>query len=178
MQIYNYDPDSGEYLGESAARLDPKESVAQGQDVYLTPANATTEAPPEAVAGYARCYVSGAWVQVEDHRGETYYSTATGEAVTIEDLGPLPGEITDTAPGEQQIWDAAAGAWVDDQAAMDAAVLGAIDAQLAALDLAAVRPLRAVLAAEQAGTTPNAEDVAMLASLEAQAVALRVERAG
>lgn len=56
--------------------------------------------------------------------------------------------------------------------------VAAIDVALAALDAAAIRSLRAVLAARQAEVTPAPEDVAMLASLESQAVALRVERAG
>lgn len=49
-----------------------------------------------------------------------------------------------------------------------------IAAELAAVDLASVRPLRAVLAAEK----PDPEDVAKLAELDAQASALRAELAG
>ncbi|PZW65273.1 hypothetical protein F471_03751 [Pseudomonas sp. URMO17WK12:I1] len=48
-----------------------------------------------------------------------------------------------------------------------------IDAELIALDLASVRPLRSVLAAAE----PAPEDVAKLAELDAQAAALREERA-
>lgn len=52
-----------------------------------------------------------------------------------------------------------------------------IEAELSALDAAAVRPLRAVLTATQAETDPADDDVNQLAALEAQAVALRAERA-
>lgn len=51
--------------------------------------------------------------------------------------------------------------------------LAEIDAELIALDLASVRPLRSVLAAAE----PAPEDVAKLAELDAQAAALREERA-
>ncbi|WP_461208555.1 hypothetical protein [Desulfocurvus sp. DL9XJH121] len=177
MLIYNYDADSGEYLGEGTARPDPLETARGGQPAYLIPANATAGAPPEAVAGYARCFVDGAWTQVEDHRGETYYGTATGQAVTIAELGALPDGITQDAPGTHQIWDEDSATWVEDQAVMDAAALAAMDAQLAALDLAAVRALRAVQAAGLAGETPDAGDVSTLAGLETRAVALRAQRA-
>jgi hypothetical protein len=50
-------------------------------------------------------------------------------------------------------------------------------AELAALDAASARPLRAVLTAQTAGQPPAAEDVARLAELESQAQALRVELA-
>lgn len=58
---------------------------------------------------------------------------------------------------------------------VDAAALriAEIDGLLTALDLASVRPLRSVLAAAE----PAPEDVAKLAELDAQAAALREERA-
>lgn len=46
---------------------------------------------------------------------------------------------------------------------------------LADLDAASVRPLRAILAAQASGGTPDAEDVARISDLAAQAQALRVE---
>jgi hypothetical protein len=50
-----------------------------------------------------------------------------------------------------------------------------IETELSALDLLAVRPLRAILSATQAGSDPEEEDVARLADLEVQAVTLRDE---
>lgn len=49
---------------------------------------------------------------------------------------------------------------------------------LRALDLATVRPLRAVLAKLAAGKDADADDLAKLADLEAQSVVLRAELAG
>lgn len=52
-----------------------------------------------------------------------------------------------------------------------------IEVELTAIDAASVRPLRAILAATNAGTTPAPADVARLTELDAQAVALRAELA-
>lgn len=50
-----------------------------------------------------------------------------------------------------------------------------IQAALTALDAASARPLRGILAAQASGGTADAADVARIADLEAQAVALRAE---
>lgn len=64
------------------------------------------------------------------------------------------------------------------QAELNAARIAAIKTDLTALDQSAVRPLRAILAAQQAGTDVDATDVSQLADLESQAQALRIELAG
>jgi hypothetical protein len=173
MQLYDIAPDSGEYIGTSEARESPLEP-----GVYLLPAHAVTTAPPDAQPGHVRCWNGTAWAQVEDHRGETVYAKATGRASVIAAPGPLPADVTTTAPGEHQVWDATGNAWVTDAAATNAARATGIRAQLAAVDAASARPLRAILAAQQAGQTPDAADVAKLAELEAQARTLRAELAG
>jgi hypothetical protein len=48
-----------------------------------------------------------------------------------------------------------------------------IQVQLAAIDARSVRPLRAILEAQTAGIPPDSADLARLADLDAQAVALR-----
>lgn len=52
-----------------------------------------------------------------------------------------------------------------------------IEAELTAIDAASARPLRAILTATTNGGTADQADVARLAELEAQAVALRAELA-
>ncbi|WP_051202938.1 hypothetical protein [Desulfovibrio aminophilus] len=54
----------------------------------------------------------------------------------------------------------------------------AIRSELTAIDAASARPLRAILAAQTAGQTPDQDDVDRLADLEAQALDLRAELAG
>lgn len=46
MKAYSYDND-GKYIGEYNCQLDQLESKLKCYDVYLLPANATFEAPPE-----------------------------------------------------------------------------------------------------------------------------------
>jgi hypothetical protein len=75
-------------------------------------------------------------------------------------------------------WDKHAGAYVLDASARDAARLEAVKVELASLDAAAIRPARAVLAAQLAGLEPDAADVSRLDEIETRAVALRDELAG
>ena len=59
MKLYNYDPNSGAYIGETTADESPLEP-----GVYLVPAAATTTPPPTAGSGeYAR-FTDDGW-QVE-----------------------------------------------------------------------------------------------------------------
>ncbi|BBD08447.1 phage tail assembly chaperone [Desulfovibrio ferrophilus] len=114
MQIFNYHPVTGEYLGNGIARPDPLE---EGR--FLIPAHATEVAPPEAGERQASVWADQAWSLMEDHRGEIYYSTVTGEPVVIEYLGDVPKELTGIAPGDFQIWDAEAETWADDLQALN-----------------------------------------------------------
>ncbi|MGE5553289.1 MAG: tail fiber assembly protein [Betaproteobacteria bacterium] len=55
-RIYHYHPETGEYLGESEARESPLEP-----GVFLLPAHATFEAPPEAGPGQVAVFNAGVW---------------------------------------------------------------------------------------------------------------------
>jgi len=107
MDIYHYNPHTGEFMGVSRADKSPLE-----RDVYLIPANATAEKPPAAVKGYARCYIDGKWTQIEDHRGATLYSTVDAFPLTIDSLGPIPDGYTDIVPCDCPVWDGSQ--WVPD----------------------------------------------------------------
>ncbi|HGX8556543.1 TPA: tail fiber assembly protein [Escherichia coli] len=53
------------------------------------------------------------WHLVEDHRGKTVYDVASGDALFISELGPLPENVTWLSPeGEFQKWNGTA--WVKD----------------------------------------------------------------
>jgi len=60
MDIYHYNPQSGELMGSGLADPDP---LAAGN--WLIPANATTITPPAAEEGKARVFSEGAWTQVD-----------------------------------------------------------------------------------------------------------------
>ncbi|MBU1001913.1 MAG: phage tail assembly chaperone [Proteobacteria bacterium] len=124
MQIYNFHPGTGEYLGSGIARPDPLEDGR-----FLIPAHAAEVAPLEPGQGQAVVWTGEGWDLVEDHRGEVHYSTATGEPLIIEELGALPAGLTGTAPGDFQNWDAAAGAWADDVQALTALYATALRAE-------------------------------------------------
>ncbi len=146
MNIYHYDCRTGEYLGQGVARHDPLESKP------LIPRLATTAPPPEEQLGHARCWVDGGWQQVEDHRGEVLYSTVSGERREWSELGTVPEIWTADAPGEHQVWDAKAGAWVDDPVTRAIARRAAILAELANLDLYLPRSVEDLI---EAGAIPD-----------------------
>lgn len=125
ITVFNYDGETREYLSSSV------EYLAVGVGV---PANACTEAPGEAKAGSAICRTADltAWEYVADHRGETVYSTVTGEAVIISAPGDYPEDTTTLAPSTPyDTWNGSE--WVTDNEAQHAADVEAAEQQKAAL---------------------------------------------
>ncbi len=98
MNIYHYHHETGEYLKTTEAKLDPRESKIQDQEVYLIPACATSVAPPQAEEGMARVFDGAAWNLVEDHRGESLYAVSDGQITTITELGTIPDGHTLEVP--------------------------------------------------------------------------------
>ena len=68
MQTYRFDGETKEFLCAEAAFLDPLESEAAGEAVYMLPADSTFDAPPAAQPGYAAVWNGAAWELMEDHR--------------------------------------------------------------------------------------------------------------
>lgn len=110
-----------EFVGESIADESPLE-----EGIFLIPAYATPNAPPEVSAGSAAVYVNDAWSTVADWRGKTLYATADGRARVVTDLGDEPNvEYTDKEyPG-------AAYAWSGSEWVLDAARQTALDVSAA-----------------------------------------------
>ena len=72
-------------------------------------------APPDIPVGFVAVFNSdeASWHLVEDHRGKTVYDVASGDALFISELGPLPENVTWLSPeGEYQKWNGTA--WVKD----------------------------------------------------------------
>lgn len=102
--VYNYNPDTGEYLGPETAHESPMEP-----GVYLMPAHSTEAEPPEAGEHQAAVYSDGAWTLVEDHRGEVWYDTATQDQHEIKTLGVVPETWTQIVPIDpESIWNGTA----------------------------------------------------------------------
>lgn len=91
ITVYNYDGVTREYLTSSV------EFLAVGVGI---PANSCTDAPVEDKDSFAVCRTASldGWEYVADHRGETVYSTATGQPVYISSPGDYADGVTTIAP--------------------------------------------------------------------------------
>ncbi|MCT4706612.1 tail fiber assembly protein [Enterobacteriaceae bacterium H16N7] len=91
ITVFNYDSETREYLSSTVEYL----AVGVG-----LPANSCTDAPGESKEGFAICRTADftSWEHVADHRGETLYSTETGEPVIVSALGDYPANTTTLVP--------------------------------------------------------------------------------
>ncbi|HBA7188316.1 TPA: tail fiber assembly protein [Escherichia coli] len=106
VKIYNLLAGTNEFIGEGDAYIPSHTGL---------PANSTDIVPPEIPAGFVAVFNSEneSWHLVEDHRGKTVYYVASGDALFISELGPLPEDVTWLSPeGEFQKWNGTA--WVKD----------------------------------------------------------------
>lgn len=88
MIIYNYDEFTKEYTGYCNADLDPEETKRQGKNIYLIPANATTQKPPKVKEHETVIYNNG-WEIVADFRG-LYMVNSDMNPLKVEQIGALP----------------------------------------------------------------------------------------
>ncbi len=84
IEVYYTDGDNI-YVGKQT------EFIAKGTGL---PANCYLDEPPQSKDSFVTVRQADKWVYVEDHRGETVYSTETGEEITITELGELPSDVT------------------------------------------------------------------------------------
>lgn len=136
ITVYNYDGETREYLSSSV------EFLAAGVGL---PAHSCTDAPGERREHFAICRTEEltAWEYVADHRGETVYSTKTGNAVTISELGEYPADTTHMVPATA--YDAWNGSeWITDTNAQHAADVVAAEQKKQALTDAAVQSISVI----------------------------------
>lgn len=129
VTVFNYDGETREYLSSSV------EYLPEGVGI---PANSCMDAPGESKEGFAICRNADftAWEYVADHRGETVYSTETGESVIVSLPGDYPVGTTTVAPATSyDTWNGSE--WVTDTKAQHAADVEAAEQQKAALLLEA-----------------------------------------
>ena len=153
--VYSYDSQTGEYLGETTAHESPRELGK-----YLIPANATETAPPKTGEHETAMWDGKAWQVVEDWRGRDGY--INGEPTTIEALGPLPAGWSDTPPEPSE----------KEKAEMRK---GEILAKLSTLDAQSIRPTREIAEAAIKGEVPPQRALDELAKIEGKAEDLRFE---
>ncbi|MBJ3779383.1 tail fiber assembly protein [Enterobacter asburiae] len=155
VTVFNYDGKTREYLSSSIEYL----AVGVG-----LPANSCTDAPGEVKAGSAICRTEDftAWEYVADHRGETVYSTETGESLIVSLPGDYPEGTTMLAPSTPyDTWNGSE--WVTDTEAQHAADVEAAEQQKAALLLEAQATISLWQTELQLGIISN-EDKASLIS--------------
>ena len=100
-QIYNYSSLTGEFIDISVA---PESPLEPGVDII--PAWATTLPPPTTSGHTIAVFKDGAWSITSDYRGVTVYSTTTGDATIINELGPYPIDTTTSPrPSVNHEWD-------------------------------------------------------------------------
>ncbi|ELT3493456.1 tail fiber assembly protein [Citrobacter freundii] len=125
VTVFNYDGHTREYLSSSVEYL----PVGVG-----IPAHSCSDAPGDIRSGFAvrRTADLTAWEYVSDHRGETVYSTETGESVIISLPGDYPDGTTTLAPATPyDTWNGSE--WVTDNEAQHKADVEAAEQQKAAL---------------------------------------------
>ena len=121
ITVYNYNGETGEYISSSVEYL----PIGVG-----VPAHSCVDAPGSKKDGFAirRNADSTGWEYVADHRGETVYSTTTGEPVTVSQLGEYPEGTTTIAPSTAyDKWDGQK--WVADDDEKHAADVAAAEQQ-------------------------------------------------
>ena len=98
MKIYNYDENSGEFLGEGVAEVDPLENKP------VIPANATIKKPTKAKSGMVKIWKDEKWKDIEDFRG-SIFNVKDKQEIILKDLGPLPEGFTRDKPRQWDQWD-------------------------------------------------------------------------
>ena len=143
ITVYNYDGETREYISTS------NEYIAVGVGI---PASSCLDAPGSYKAGYAICRSAdfNSWEYVPDHRGETVYSTETGESKEITAPGDYPENTTTIAPlTPYDKWDGEK--WVTDTEAQHSAAVEAAEAQRQSLIDAAMASISLIQLKLQAG---------------------------
>ena len=89
MKIYHYDPNTGEFLRESEAELDPAELAINHKKVYVVPAYATKTKPPKTNVTQIAIFKDGSWEIEDDYRG-MYMVDVNMSPVPVVEIGSLP----------------------------------------------------------------------------------------
>ncbi|EOW4269428.1 tail fiber assembly protein [Escherichia coli] len=154
MTVYNYNGETMEFTSASLEYL----PVGVG-----VPGNSCVDAPGSKKDGFAirrNADLTG-WEYVADHRGETVYSTETGEPVSVSQLGEYPEGTTTKAPDTPyDKWDGQK--WVTDADAQHSAAVEAAEAQRQSLIDAAMASISLIQLKLRAGRNLTQAETARL----------------
>lgn len=87
--------EQGIYVGVTVADLSPEEAE---NGVYLMPAGCVDIEPPKEKKGFVAKWTGEGWEYIENHIGETVYSTTTKESLVISEFGSIPDGYTAAKP--------------------------------------------------------------------------------
>lgn len=90
VTVYEYDPITKEYIGNSIAQCDPK-----NMNEILLPPNTTDMIPLDKLDDHqTQCFINNRWEVIPDYRG-IWYNIKTKERISIENIGELLPENLD-----------------------------------------------------------------------------------
>lgn len=167
ITVFNYDGGTREYISSSVEYL----PVGVG-----IPANSCTDKPGQSKEGFSICRTADftAWEYVADHRGETVYSTETGEDVSITALGDYPKNTTTLAPATPyDKWNGSE--WVTDSDAQQVAAVAAAETQKAQLRAVATDEIVWRQDAVSAGIATEGEAAALTEWIKYRVLLMRVD---
>ena len=115
-KVYIFTPDTGEFVQEGKAYLNPRRSQAEKKPVFALPANSTFEIPPDKEPETALIFnkTTGKWDVLPDFRGIIFYNIETGEQYRPDKINekPEPDVYTRKAPPSRyHKFDGKARAW-------------------------------------------------------------------
>ncbi|MEF6206885.1 tail fiber assembly protein, partial [Escherichia coli] len=140
-RCFYYDAVTSEYMGWSDEYINLGVSM---------PGHSTDIDPGDEVAGKIPVFTGIGWEQQEDHRGETVYSTESGDASMVDYIGPIKNGFTSTAPSTPyDKWDGER--WVTDTKAQHSAAVEAAEAHRQSLIDAAMASISMIQLKLQAG---------------------------
>lgn len=96
------------YVGQTSADLSPVEA---DDGIYLMPAGTIDVEPPKDKKGFIAKWTGGEWEYIENHIGETFYSTVTKLPLVISEFGVIPEGYT-AIPPESELCEWDGKAWV------------------------------------------------------------------
>lgn len=98
MRVFNYHPITKEFISESVADKDPRNS-----ERHLIPSFATNKPKPQVGLHEVAQFIDGDWIVSEDNRGTEYW--VNGEKHTIENIGdsvPVDASLTEPEQSEDE----------------------------------------------------------------------------
>jgi len=154
MTYYSFSPSTNEYRGSREPQIDPLETEAAGEPVYMGEGRYETSVAPVLAAGQVPVWDGNQWNLKADHRGEVWYTggfdehpegvQASALTITITDIGdpavlgllanePLPPNDPVYPDMQEQfnlLWDAMESGEIPKATAFHAAIKTVKDANL------------------------------------------------